>query len=152
MGETGRQYSVRLEEHSRAVRYNDRKSALAVHCWDENHRMNFKDSRIIYRENNAKRRRVVEGALINSIPTVPGNKSFNNLDNIHSCQVIREANLKSFVKAANDRGLLPGPNQPTQNLYAPNPGIIEEHNPLGRVQRINDRGQVIRISRRINQI
>ena len=36
---------------------NDRKSALAVHCWDEYDHMNFKDGTIIYRENNEKRRR-----------------------------------------------------------------------------------------------
>ena len=47
-------------------------------------------------------RNVVEGAITNSIPTVAGNQSFNNLDNINSCQVICEANPKSFVKAAND--------------------------------------------------
>ena len=152
VGETGRQFKTRLEEHARAIRYNDSKSALAAHCWNENHHMNFKDSKIVYRESNEKRRRVIEGSLINSIPTVPGNKSFNNLDSIHSCLVIREANLTSLVKAANDRGLLPGTINPIQNLCAPNPGIYEEEHPLGRINIINERGQVIRRSRRINQL
>ena len=60
VGEMSRQFfffSVCLEEHSRAVRSNDRKSDLAVHCWDGDHHMNFKDGTIIYRENNEKRSR-----------------------------------------------------------------------------------------------
>ena len=71
-------------------------------------------------------RNVVEAAITNSIPAVSGNKSFNNLDIINYCQVIHEANPKSFVKAVNGRGLLPWTIQLTQNLCAPNPGNIEE--------------------------
>ena len=72
-------------------------------------------------------RNVVEAAITNSIPAVSGNKSFNNLDSINYCQVIHEANPKSFVKAVNGRiGLLPRTIQLTQNLCAPNPGNIEE--------------------------
>ena len=152
VGETGRKLSIRIEEHSRAVRYQDRNSALAAHCWDEDHQMNFKDSKIIYRNNDARRRRVVEGALINLIPVVPGKKYFNNLDTLNSCQVIYEANLSSFVKAANDRGLLPRPIQPPHNPCTFNPDIFEDQHPLGRINMINDHGQVVRRSRRINPI
>ena len=114
--------------------------------------MNFKESKIIYKDNNIKRRRVVEGVLINSIPTVTGNKSFNTLDSINSHHVLREANLTGFVKAANNPVLLPAPNHPIPNPCLLNPGLTGDHQQLGRVNVTNDRGQAIRRSRRIMQI
>ena len=62
----------------RAFRIYDEKSAIAKHCWSSDHRMNFDDSKIVYSNSNIKQRRAVEGVLINSIPTLPGNKSFNS--------------------------------------------------------------------------
>ena len=149
VGETGRQLSTRLIEHSRAISKYDENSAIATHCWEYNHRMNFNDSKIIYKDKNIKRRRVVEGVLINSIPTVKGNKSFNTFDNINSSHVLREANLSEFVKVANDRVLLPVPNHPIPNPPAPNPGLTDDHQQLGRITMTNDQGQAVRRSRRI---
>ena len=34
VGETGRKLSIRLEEHSKAVREFDNRSAIANHCWE----------------------------------------------------------------------------------------------------------------------
>ena len=64
--------------------------------------MNFEDSKLVYINNNTKQRRVVEGVLINSIPTLAGNKSFNSLDTINAREVLREANLARFVKDVNN--------------------------------------------------
>ena len=91
----------------------------------------------------------MEGVLINSIPTLKGNKILNTFDNINSSHVLREANLSEFVKVANDRVLLPVPNHPIPNPPASNPGLTEDHQQLGRITMTNDQGQAVRRSRRI---
>ena len=75
------------------------------------HRMNFNNSKIVSKD-NIKRRRAVEVALIDFIPKVLGNKSFNSLYFLNSRLVSKEAKLLNFVKAANDLALLPNPDNP----------------------------------------
>ena len=150
VGETGRLLSTRLEEHRKAVSDNDRNSAIAKHCWEVNHRMNFKDSRLVYKNSNIKQRRVVEGVLIDSIPTLPGNKSFSSLDRLNGSLVIRESNLSNFVKVANnpDMSFEPNPDRPVPNLNEPpDPGLTPQHE-FGRIITINNNGQIIRRSTR----
>ena len=155
VGETGRKLSIRLEEHSKAVREFDNRSAIANHCWENDHRMDFKNSRFVYKDSNIKRRRAVEGVLIDSIPTVLGNKSFNSLDFFNSHLVLKEAKLLNFVKAANDLALLPAPDNP---IIVPNPGApdqgfaAEDYLPDGSVFVNNERGQAVRRSRRFMEI
>ena len=150
--ETGRKLSIRLDEHARAVRTFDHRSAIANHCWENDHRMDFNGSRIVYKDNNIKRRRAVEGVLIDSIPTVVGNKSFISLDSFNARLVLREAKLLDFVKAANDLELLPAPDHPIPNPIpcAPNQGFAaEDYQPEGSVFVNNGRGRAVRRSRRL---
>ena len=76
VGETGRELEVRLGEHKGAVNKNVTGSAVAKHCWEKDHRMDFNNSKIVYRSNNVSLRRVVEGALIRGIKMIDGNKAF----------------------------------------------------------------------------
>ena len=148
VGESGRQLSKRVGEHKRAVRLNENNSAIARHCWDFDHRMNFEGSKLVYTNSNVKQRRVVEGVLINSIPTLAGNKSFNSLDKLNAGHVIRESNLSSFVKDANNPVVSrePGPHRP--NPIPSNEGLTLDQHQVGRTLIINDQGQVVRRSRR----
>ena len=59
-------------------------NAVATHTLSLDHRINFKDSKIIYKEPNVTKRRVVEGALIHSLKTFKNNKSFSEEDDIIS--------------------------------------------------------------------
>ena len=149
VGETGRQLSKRISEHKNAVRIYDEKSAIAKHCWTSDHRMNFDESKIVYANSNIKQRRAVEGVLINSIPTLPGNKSFNSVDKLNAREVLRESNLTRFVKVANNPSILVEPNPHIPDPNAPGP----RNNPpdpqqLGRFEINNGLGQIIRRSMR----
>ena len=148
VGESGRELSTRLGEHRKAVSVNEDNSAIARHCWDLDHRMNFEGSKIVYRNSNIKQRRVVEGVLINSIPTVIGNKSFNKLDRLNAKQVIRESNLSRFVKNANKLDMPRELDRHRPNPCAPNTGLNTDQQERGRIIIVNDRGQVVRRSRR----
>ena len=79
-GETGRDIKVRCQEHKRAVREYSQYSAIAKHCWDMDHKMNWDSIKLIYNDRNVGRRRVVEGALIDVGNSLPDNKSFTQED------------------------------------------------------------------------
>ena len=80
VGETGRNLEVRLEEHKRACRLGLTNSMVAKHTLEIDHRINWKESSIIYRSGSIGKRRVVEGAVINLIDTFDNNKSFTQED------------------------------------------------------------------------
>ena len=84
VGETGRSLSVRLDEHKRACASGQENNAVATHSLSLDHRIYFKNSKIIYKESNVTKRRVVEGALIHSLNTFKNNKSFCEEDDILS--------------------------------------------------------------------
>ena len=82
VGETGRSLDIRIDEHKRACRYGLENSAVAQHSLQLDHRINFENTKIIYNDSNIGRRRVVKGAVINSVKTFHKNKSFSEEDNI----------------------------------------------------------------------
>ena len=129
----------RILEHRKAVRFYDRNNAIATHCWENDHIMDFDNTRLVYKSNNVKRRRTVEGVLINSIPTVSGNKPFVKLDNINNSHVIRENDLSEFVIESNEAPfpevIPPTPPSPTlTSSQAPPPRqAISEDNALGSI-------------------
>ena len=84
MGETGRGLDIRMNEHKRACSMGMENSAVASHSLDLDHRIGFKKSKIIYKDADMSRRRVVEGAVIHCIETFKNNKSFNEEDDILS--------------------------------------------------------------------
>ena len=61
--------------------------------------LNYLDkSKIVYKSNNVKIRRLIEGALIDSIPTIDGNKSFSKVDPINLKTIIKEARLTDIIR------------------------------------------------------
>ena len=95
VGETGRGLEVRLREHRGAVNRNSSGSAIAKHCWEKDHRMDFSNSKIVFKNNSVSHRRVVEGALIREIRVVDGNKSFTTEDPLSRRLILREARVKT---------------------------------------------------------
>ena len=110
-GETGRKLSIRLDEHKRDCRQGAQYSAVARHSLDLDHRIDWKNANIIYNNNNAGTRRVVEGALINLMNTFENNKSFTKEDNFTNYLVCSslKINLNSFSNAPTAPGSSPSP-------------------------------------------
>ena len=155
VGETGRNLETRKKEHARDIRNWNVNSAIANHCWSEGeHRMNLNNSKIIYKSNNVKVRRLIEGVMIDSIPTIEGNKSFSKVDPINLKIIIREAGLIELVRhkqitgsfnhlgSANPQNVLPI----SPSSENPPPGVDPA---LGRGF-ITANGQYLRRSHRLN--
>ena len=91
-GESGRGLDTRIEEHKQSVRKGYQYSAIATHCLDVEHRVNFNEARMVYRSNNVRIRRLVEGALIDLKDTFENNKSFtqeNSIINYMICKILK---------------------------------------------------------------
>ena len=150
MGETGRNLSVRLEEHRRACTLGLENNAVAIHSISLDHRIDFKNSKIVCKEPNITKRRVIEGALIHSLDTFKHNKSFNKEDdivsNFISYNVLKFASaahtpVVPYLSLAQVQGVNPGTSTDAENhqrnVHQPPP------NPqaLRRSQRIRNRRQ-----------
>ena len=125
-------------------------SAVATHTLSLDHRINFKDSRIIYKEPNVTKRRVVEGALINSLKTFKNNKSFSEEDDIISNFIsfnVLAAHIpvvSSLFSAQAQDGVVEQqiPDAGTDPDDRPNPGndqLSHDNPPARRSQRIRMR-------------
>ena len=155
VGETGRYLETRKTEHERDVSKYNVNSAIAKHCWSErDHRMDFEISRIVYKSNNVKVRRLIEGALINRTPTIEGNESFSKVDSIHLKTIVKEAGLTNLVRQKRElindnrpQRIIPQNDRPSIPGFEPLP--LEEERILGsRLVSVN--GQCIRRSHRLN--
>ena len=68
IGETGRCIGKRMLEHRRAVRNGDRTNGVAVHAWDEGHRVNWTGAKIV--ETHLWKRKTLEAIHIQTQPHV----------------------------------------------------------------------------------
>ena len=116
--------------------------------------MDFDNSRIIYRSNNVKIRRLIEGALIDSIPTIEGNKSFSKVDPFNLKSIVKEAGLTDMIK---QKQMPANPNIPEPLIPQNNPLNIPEddHQPPVEERQLGSRlitvnGQCIRRSHRLD--
>ena len=113
--------------------------------------MDFNNCKVIYKSSNVKIRRLIEGSLIDSIPTIDGNKSFSKVDPINLKEIIKEARLtdsakqKGIASSKSDQ-LIPQSAPP--NLLINNPRPTGEEGGLGSTV-IQVDGQHIRRSQRL---
>ena len=94
VGETGRPLATRISEHKYACRTNAPNSAIAKHTLEDGHRINFKDASIICQIDDIYKRRIIEGALIQQLPTFPGNTALATDCSTISRMVLRTAPLR----------------------------------------------------------
>jgi hypothetical protein len=65
IGETKRPLKVRIKEHQRNTKNGETvKSKLANHAWENNHKFNWEEAKIIHHEAHYYKRKFIEGALI----------------------------------------------------------------------------------------
>ena len=64
IGETGRSLERRITEHKYAVKTGDGKNGVAVHAWDEEHRMDWEGAKSLEYKPNYWKRRVLEAIWI----------------------------------------------------------------------------------------
>ena len=88
IGESGRDWSVRIKEHKYAFRNNDMCNALFNHAFNNNRRINWDGGKLIYKCNNFHKRRIVESALIDKIDNFNISSGCFKLDPIMRALVI----------------------------------------------------------------
>ena len=64
IGETGRTLEKRLSEHKGAVKRHDVKNGIAVHAWNEQHRVDWEAAKVKQVETNYSKRRTAEAIHI----------------------------------------------------------------------------------------
>ena len=74
IGETGRSLQKRMMEHKAAVRRGDWNNGIAVHAWDEDHRIDWEGANIKEVEQQLWKRKALEAVHIHMQPNT------NNLD------------------------------------------------------------------------
>ena len=88
VGETGRDFSVRLSEHRSYVRNQNEKSAVFNHVSSENHSIDWANSRIVYPSNNKSNRLAVESSLIKFLPNFNNTSGVNVIDPLSSSIIL----------------------------------------------------------------
>ena len=68
IGETGRCMEKRMIEHRRVVRNGDRTNGVAVHAWDESHRVNWTGAKIREVETHLRKKKILEAIHIQTQP------------------------------------------------------------------------------------
>ena len=63
-GQTGRSLSQRITEHKRSVRYGQETSAIFQHIMNEEHRIEWEQSELIYKSSCVYKRKIIEAAAI----------------------------------------------------------------------------------------
>ena len=101
IGETGRDCEKRVSEHKRAVRNGDVNNALFAHMSQQNHPIDWENTKLIYKVKDEKKRKIVEAAVINSVKNVNLNDGFYKFDSLTTKYVIDAANLGKTVKQLN---------------------------------------------------
>ena len=96
IGESGRSHAQRLEEHKRACRLGNSYSAVANHTWELDHRIGFKQSKLVFRSSDRNTRRTVEGALIQLNNTFINNKGSTREDRYTNTLICRSVNIINY--------------------------------------------------------
>ena len=91
VGETGRDFMVRLREHKQYVRLGNENSAVLNHVLNKNHSVNWNSSQLVYHSQNRCNRLVIESTLIKHLPNFNNAPGVNSIDNF----------TKSIILAAN---------------------------------------------------
>ena len=84
-------------------------SAIAKHCWEKDHLMDWENAQIIYKNKQVGQRRVVDGALINVGDSLEGNKPFTQEDiqtDMLVCKSLK-IDINKFSKSPDTASSLP---------------------------------------------
>ena len=89
IGQTGREFDIRLNEHKSAVRLKNLNNACAKHVAEYGHSIDWNNAKPVYKCSELSNRLVVESALI---------KTFPNFNNMHSSITLENLAAETIVK------------------------------------------------------
>ena len=101
VGESGRSFDIRLNEHKQAVSHGNTSNALFLHMSENNHQINWQGAELLIKENNTKKRKIIESAIINSCPTMNISDGSYKLDVLTTNYVLEATNMLKTVKQMN---------------------------------------------------
>ena len=89
IGETGRDWEIRIKEHKYAFRSCNVNNAIFYHASENNHRILWDESKLLFKCNNFKKRRMVESVLIDKTDNFNLSKGCFKLDPIMHALVVK---------------------------------------------------------------
>ena len=104
IGETGRTLKVRLKEHHRAVNVSDANNGIAVHANEHDHPVDWSSAKILHKETNFIKRKVVEALHISETKHTM-NLAQSHLANSYHCLDTAFFCIISFFCILTDEGL-----------------------------------------------
>ena len=101
MRESGRSLDKRLNEHKQAISQRNTSSALFMHISENNHQINWVDAKLLIKENNTKKRKIIESPIINSSLTMNISDGCYKLDVLTTNYVLKATNMLNIVQYMN---------------------------------------------------
>ena len=89
IGETGRDWEVRMKEHKYAFKTCNMNNAIFYHATENDHKILCEESKLLFKCNNFKKRRMVESVLTDKIDNFNLSKGCFKLDPIMHALVVR---------------------------------------------------------------
>lgn len=87
VGETSQLLELRVSQHKKDVEHRSRHTALAKHAYETGHRFAFEDTTIVGRENNMKKRKILEVVNIVRHDTVNFKTDTENLCTVYKTMI-----------------------------------------------------------------
>ncbi|XP_076059380.1 uncharacterized protein LOC143036004 [Oratosquilla oratoria] len=69
-GQTGRDLNTRIKEHKNSVKYAQENSAVFLHTYQKDHRIDWDNSAILFKSHCSFRRKIVESSFIKHFPNL----------------------------------------------------------------------------------
>ena len=88
IGETGRDFKIRLGEHKSAVTHGTEKNAVFQHVKRRNHAIDWNNSAVIYHSDLESNRLVVESTLIKEKSTFNNTEGVLSIDSMSSAVIL----------------------------------------------------------------
>ena len=82
LGQTGKTCSKRISQHRYNVRTGNESSGIFIHVRDEDHNINWKETKELYKSGNVTERLIIESCFIDKVPNMNLNSGFYKVDSI----------------------------------------------------------------------
>ena len=98
LGQTGKQCEKRLTQHKYNVRTANESSGIFIHVRDYDHRINWNETKLIFKSNDIYERLIVESCLIDKINNMNLMPGFYKVDNIMKNQIFATPKMKKALE------------------------------------------------------
>ena len=100
IGETS-DFERRVKEHRYSLRTADLNNAIVKHVFENNHSVNFNNTRIVHKENDIHKRKLIEALIIKNSCNFNIHRTNYDFDSISNTLLIKEKKIKKLLNEVN---------------------------------------------------